>query len=220
MADDTAALSEIDGSRQIEVDPTPGDDHIEGRLSTIPQGTHETEPSNDGYSSVGSYLQHADRELQEALNRVSDLLELPLPEELKKETRNELDDRMPLSLLTADVDEVTLAEPSTDVSASYVELGVSPPMTNTLSYLPRQPQPGEVVLLQVGPNTMRQELVQIDDNILTPAQLKEHWPEARRAMLKANASEVWLKKPQCTPQMFSRSSNTQCHHDPRATCRA
>jgi len=36
MTDDTAALSEIDGRHQTEVDPTPGDDHIEGRLSTIP----------------------------------------------------------------------------------------------------------------------------------------------------------------------------------------
>ena len=102
------------------------------------------------------------------MDRVSDLLELPLPEELKKETRNELDDRMPLSLLIADIDEVTLAEPSTDVSASYVELCVSPPMMNTLSYLPRQPQPGEVVLLQIGPNTVRQVVAQRDDDVLTP----------------------------------------------------
>ena len=133
MTEDTAPLSEIDGSRRTEVDPTPGDDHTEGRLSTIPEGTHETEPSEDGHASVGSYLQHADRDLQESLDRVSDLLELPLPEELKKETRNELDDRLPLSLLTANVDEVTLEEPSTDISASYVELAVYSPMTNTLS---------------------------------------------------------------------------------------
>ena len=137
MTDDTAALSEIDGSRQIEVDPTPGDDHAEGRLSTIPEGTHETEPSDDGCSSVGSYLQHADHDLQEALNRVSDLLELLLAEELKMKTRDELNDRLPLALLTANVDEVTMAEPSSEVNASYVELAVYPPMANTLSHLPK-----------------------------------------------------------------------------------
>ena len=118
MTEDATALSEADGSRQAEVEPTHGDAHTEGFLSSIPEGTHETEPSEDGHSSVGSYLQHANRDLQESLDRVSDLLELPLPEELKKETRNELDDRMPFSILTANVEEVTLPEPSTDVSSS------------------------------------------------------------------------------------------------------
>jgi len=141
---------------------------------------------------VGSYLQHADRDLQETLNRVSDLLELPLAEELKKETRDELNDRLPLTLLTANVDEVTLAEPS-DINASYVELAVYPPMTNTMSHLPRKPQPGEIVLLQVGPNTVRQVVVQRDDDILTPAQLKEFWPEVKKAMLKELQTWAQLK---------------------------
>ena len=60
MSDDTAAVAEIEGSRQIELDRATGDHHTEGRLSTIPEGTHETEPSDDNYSSVGSYLQHSD----------------------------------------------------------------------------------------------------------------------------------------------------------------
>ena len=47
------------------------------------------------------------------------------------------------------------------------------------------------MLLQVGPNTMRQEVVQRDDDILTPAQLKEHWPEVRKAMLKE--LQTWAK---------------------------
>ena len=69
-----------------------------------------------------------------------------MPEELKEVTRNKLDDRLPLSLLIANVDEVTLAEPSADISASYVELAVYPPLTNTMSHLPRKPQSGEIVL--------------------------------------------------------------------------
>jgi ABC-type sugar transport system ATPase subunit len=84
--EDITALSEIDGSHQTEVEPVQGEAHTKGRLSTIPEGTHETEPSEDGHSNVGSYLQHADGDLQESLDRVSDLLELPLPEELKRET--------------------------------------------------------------------------------------------------------------------------------------
>ena len=107
--------------------------------------------------------------MQKALNQVSDLLELPLVEELKRETRDELDYRLPLSLFTASLDEVTLAEPSDEAHASYVELAVYPPMTNTLGSLPRKPQPGEIVL----------------------PQLKEHWPEVKKAMLKE--FQTWAK---------------------------
>ena len=60
MTEDTTALSEIDGSHQTEVEPAHGEAHTEGRLSTIPEGTHETEPSEEGQSSVETYLQHAD----------------------------------------------------------------------------------------------------------------------------------------------------------------
>ena len=64
-------------------------------------------------------------------------------------------------------------------------------MSNTLSHLPRKLEQGEIVLLQVGPNTMRQVVVQRDDDILTPAQLKEQWPEVRKAMLKE--LQTWAK---------------------------
>ena len=114
-----------------QLDRATGDDHTKGRLPTIPEGTHEAEPSDEKYSSVGSYLQHIDRDMQEALNEVSDLLELSLAEELKRETRDELDDRFPLLLRTANIDEVTLAEPSDEIDASFVELAVYSPMTNT-----------------------------------------------------------------------------------------
>ena len=89
------------------------------------------------------------------------------------------------------MDEVTLAEPSRDISASYVELAVYPPMTNTLSNLPREPKSGEIVLLQIGPNTVRQVVVQRDDDMCTLAQLKEFWPEVKKAML--NELQTWAK---------------------------
>ena len=47
------------------------------------------------------------------------------------------------------------------------------------------------MLLQIGPNTVRQVVVQRDDDILTPAQLKEHWPEVKKAML--NELQTWAK---------------------------
>jgi hypothetical protein len=143
MTDDVPALSDIDDSHQADANPAPGDHHSEGRLSTIPEGSHETEPSDDYLSSVGSYLQHADQDLQESLNQVSDLLDFPLPEKLKEKERDELHDRLPLALLSANIDEVTLAEPSYDLNASHVELAVYPPMTDNLGNLPRKPHVGD-----------------------------------------------------------------------------
>ena len=56
-------------------------------------------------------------------------------------------------------------------------------MTNTIK-LDQQPGRGEIVLLQMGQNIVRQTAVKRDDDILTPLQLKEHWPEIQKAMLK------------------------------------
>ena len=40
------------------------------------------------------------------------------------------------------------------------------------------------MLLQVGHNTVRQTVVKRDDDILTPEQVKQLWPEVQKAMLK------------------------------------
>eukprot|EP00974_Lingulodinium_polyedra_P085337 8262881-Lingulodinium_polyedra.AAC.1 len=40
-----------------------------------------------------------------------------------------------------------------------------------------------VLLLQMG-ESLRQTVVERDDDVLTPDQLKENWPEVRKAMLK------------------------------------
>ena len=65
-----------------------------------------------------------------------------------------------------------------------VELAIYPPMTNTLKLETAQPQGNDIVLLQIGSNTTRQQVVQRDDDLLTPAQIKENWSEVRQAMLK------------------------------------
>ena len=120
-------------------------------------------------------------------------LKTPLGTEMEQTTRNELDDRLPLTLLLANVDEVTLVEPIIAAEVDHVELAIYPPMTNTMSNLPRKPKQGEIVLLQVGAKTVRQEVVQRDDDLLTSAQLKEHWPEVRKAMLKELQTWATLK---------------------------
>ena len=89
---------------------------------------------------------------------------------------------MPLSLLLASVEDITLA-PLEPVTATEVELAIYPPMTATFE-LENRPGPGEIVLLQIGHNTVRQAVVQRDDDILTPEQLKQHWPQIQKEMLK------------------------------------
>ena len=52
---------------------------------------------------------------------------------------------------------------------------------------------------------MRQEVVQRDDDILTPTQLKEHWPEIQKAMLKE--LQTWAKL-----KCFSRRARRQARN--------
>jgi len=71
-------------------------------------------------------------------------------------------------------------------------LELHPPMTNAFE-LEHQPGPGEIVLLQIGENTVRQTVVKRDDDILTTEQVKQYWPEIQRAMLKELQTWARLK---------------------------
>ena len=93
---------------------------------------------------------------------------------------------MPLSLLTASAESLIFATPLELNHETHAELAVYPPATNLLelSDLPKRLEQGEIVLLQMGHNKVRQVVVHGDDDILTQAQRKEHWPEVQQAMLK------------------------------------
>ena len=67
MCEDVAAVADASGGRQTEAGTAP-DDLSANRLSTIPEGTQETD-LGDNQSSVGSYLQHSDPNLQAALDK-------------------------------------------------------------------------------------------------------------------------------------------------------
>ena len=74
MSDDTAAVAEAGESGHTEPGGTAASSSSYDRLSTIPEGTQESDPIEDSQSSVGSYLKHDDSSFQEALHQVSDLL--------------------------------------------------------------------------------------------------------------------------------------------------
>jgi hypothetical protein len=62
------------------------------------------------------------------------------------------------------------------------EVLVYPPMANTVS-TERSLASDEVLVLKVSTNTVRQKIVKRDDDLLTPEQVRQHWPEVRAAML-------------------------------------
>ena len=129
-------------------------------LSTIPEDDE----------SVGSYLQHSCPEMQKYLDH------LPIDQHsgtfVRHITVEEEPKRMPLCYFRSVEPSALTPMPST-TNKGYVELSVCRPMTNTMD-LEVRPQRGQMVLLQIGPNNVRQEVVQRDDDVLTSAQLKEH----------------------------------------------
>ena len=126
-------------------------------------------------------MKHSDPRWQEHLEAIDDDLSR-LQESASDKVASQVHDRMQLSLLNITADNVVLAEPLTEWD-SHIELGIYPPMTNAVK-LGRKLQPGEIVLLQMNENTVRQAVVHRDDDVLTSDQLKQHWPEVQKAMLK------------------------------------
>ena len=158
------------------------------RLSTIPEES-EQDHSDVPSDRVSDYLHHTDPELQQMLNEIPDC-EYMISATGEEVTPDELDDRLPLSLLSAPTEELILVPPIELNHDTHVELAVYPPATNMLD-LSERPQQGEIVLLQMGANKVRQVVVKRDDDILTPEQLKQHWLEVRQAMLKE--VQTWFK---------------------------
>ena len=78
-------------------------------------------------------------------------------------------------------------------------------MTNTIAGLPREPAPDEMVVFKVEANSVRKQIVKRDDDILSPQQVKDHWPEVSAAMLKE--LQTWAKL-----KCFSRKSRRLAHN--------
>ena len=90
MPDDTAAIAEAEESGHTAPSAAADITSSHERLSTVPEGAQESDPTEDSQSSVGSYLKHDDNSFQEALGQVSDLLEVPLPTEMQEAPHDEL----------------------------------------------------------------------------------------------------------------------------------
>ena len=177
MTDDVSAT--VDLGRGQRADPETNDSEA-GRLSTIQEGSAETDSVQE---SLDSFLYHQDPRLKEYLVSAIDDLSTPLGSATEPEEHNDAVDRMPLSLMQAQshlrVEPPSLATKLDD----HAEFIVMQPMTNAMP-LERPLHHDEVVLLQMAQNSVRQTVVKRDDDLLTPAQIKEHWPEVRAAMLK------------------------------------
>ena len=108
-------------------------------------------------------------------------------DEEKAETYDDSKDRMPLSLLMTPPEDIHLDKvpelTDSGIEDEYVELGIYAPSSHLFD-LDDEPGDDEMVLIQMGHNIVRQAVVQRDDDLLTPEQLKTHWAEVHAAMLK------------------------------------
>ncbi len=107
-----------------------------------------------------------------------------------EEVYDDAKDRMPLSLMTTQPEDIHLDAPIEQPEADWVELGIYAPVTHMFE-LENEPEWGEMILIQMGHNTVRQTVVQRDDDLLTPEQLQTHWAEVQAAMLKE--LQTWAK---------------------------
>ena len=64
-------------------------------------------------------------------------------------------------------------------------------MSNTFPNILREPGPCEMVVFKVTAKTAGAEVVKRDDDILTPQEVKQHWAEVCKAMLKE--LQTWAK---------------------------
>ena len=131
-------------------------------LETIPEGVEDEVDDADAGSHASSFLQHEDKTWQHHIDKINeDLTKIVEPSDPVEEDEGQ---RMPLSLLQCSPEDLMVGEPVEVTAAEYAELAVYPPMTNTVR-LERQPEPGEIVLLQMGQNTVRQAVVKRDDEL-------------------------------------------------------
>ena len=107
---------------------------------------------------TGSYFRHSDPRIHQCLVAAEDDLASPMAEEVEPVSNDDAMDRMPLSLLTAPAESIVLAPPWSESDAKHVELAVYPPMTNAVQ-LDQPLQRGEIVLIHLGPHTVRQTMV-------------------------------------------------------------
>ena len=145
MDEEKSSPQRLDEGQSAEVDqPTQ-------TLETIPEGVEDQSVEDaDAGSMASSYLQHEDKSWQKYIDQINeDLTKIVEPEEPQEEDEGQ---RMPLSLLTCSPDDLYVGDPVEVSAAEYAELAIYPPRTNTVG-LERQPEPGEIVLLQMGQHT-------------------------------------------------------------------
>jgi hypothetical protein len=177
------------GTEDVEVAREAGGrDFLEpsrsGHLSPITEGDEENQ-SGSG-ESLGDYLSHSDPVTQEALTALhadwsSCLVDAPAP---PPDVLQSQSDRMPLQYFQdfwlnmeayPRLDEVPGKEDDS------VELAAEPPMTKLLEDRPFL-APNQQLVFKTSATGTGRVVTQRDDDLLTPAEVKERWPEVEKPM--------------------------------------
>ena len=146
MSDDYVEDQDVavsSGTTPSDDQGTAAADSVDGNLSVIPEET-ELSTSDDpaAHDTLDNYFQHSDPEFQKLLDNIPCHGDLLIDDSREPVPHDDLGDRMPLSLLTAPVEELILVPPIELNLESHVELAVYPPETNVLD-LEDRPGPGE-----------------------------------------------------------------------------
>ena len=145
---------------------------------------------------MDSYLLHDDPDLQAVLAQTRCQLNCVLndsecsPAEAAP-SEHELDDRMPLGLLSSTEMLTTVynaqydyREELYDDEQVLCELAIYPPMCKTVPDAPFVAEDEVLVFQTSAKSATRRVVAQRDDDLLTLEQVKEHWGEVQKARLK------------------------------------
>jgi len=169
---------------------------LPGSHALSPISEHSSEDQS-ATSSLTVHFSHPNAELHKIL---SETLVPDIDDWVPKVSHDMLshcDDegRLPLSLWAIDPDFLRNSDPIIFDEADLddeVELWVYHPMTATIPELPDNLNEKSIVVFKTSEsNDVRREIIQRDDDLLTPQQIKEHWKDVETAMLKE--LHTWAK---------------------------
>ena len=190
-ADDRGGSARSQGE-SAEGQWSAGTPHSPGALSPIAEGSQE----DSSFEDLDSYLLHEDPDLQSILSETRCQLDCVLDDggctlAEAAQDEDELDDRLPLSYLSnhempthvynAQFD---YREELYDDEQVLCELAIYPPMCKTVPDAPFVEKDEVLVFQTSAKSATRRVVVQRDDDLLIPDQVKEHWGEVQKARLK------------------------------------
>ena len=184
-------------------------EHQDGVLTPIPEGSHESMNTSsipslpDDLEELAAYLVNDKEELQDCLKEIRELCQVPLvevPEEPPMSDIATIEERLPLHYLYSDdvlKDQCQIPLDNTSTH-SECELDLSLFAGKILNLEedltkpdPSLPNGHDIMVFKVDNSRIKAQIVQRDDDNLTPEDIKTHWKDVCIAM--QTELNTWVK---------------------------